>query len=66
MKEFLIKYRIDTIWHSRGGEITSNYYTEAVCADSGKMAINKIFNEYSSLLRIPTKDLEILSVKLIS
>jgi hypothetical protein len=65
MKEYLIKYRIDTLWNSKGGAITSNHNTEIVTADSAKKAVQNLLSSYVNILSIPTKSIEIESVKLI-
>lgn len=59
MKEYIIKYRVSTEWHSPYNTTTHNDYTEIVSAKSAKEAVEETLPSFSN----PNKSVEILSVK---
>lgn len=63
MNEYIIKYRIGTDWHEPHNATTFNHYTDIIEAESGKIAVRKVFNTYMNVLNNPNKSLDILSIK---
>lgn len=60
--EYIIKYRVDTVWHEPHNTTTHNTYTEVVEAGSAKEALRKCVPNFSN----PNKSVEILSVQQIN
>ena len=50
--EYLIRYRNDTLWNSKGGIITSNYDTDVIEANSAKEAVAQIYKTYQNIFKI--------------
>lgn len=61
MNEYIVRYRIGTVWHEPYNTTTFNYYTELVEAETAKQAVRKEFSVY--YFSNPNKFIELLSVK---